>query len=143
MKNLLLIAVLLTIAFSCGSNKSIIQKDKSLAQKGDTITISSNQTEYDIIIIEPRYNTWLKTVAKPEGYFTQQYLENKNKFYVSEWNSRVLQPQRYNSNLYELQIDYRSDIDYGYDVNYKLYNYFIFFQNRYNQNLLGGHVPPN
>ncbi len=48
-----------------------------------------------------------------------------------------------NPNLYELQIDYQSNIDYGYDVNYKLYNYFVYFQNRYKQNLLGGRIPPN
>ena len=64
-------------------------------------------------------------------------------FYVTTWNSRVLQPQRFNPNLYEMQIDYKANIDYGYDVNYQLYNYFVYFQNRYKQNLLGGRIPPN
>ena len=143
MKNILLFALLLCIAYSCKTNKVNSTKDLSLAQPGDTITISSDKTEYDIIIIEPGFNTWLQTVAKPEGFYTQQYLENKNVMYVSAWNNRALQPQRYNPNLYELQIDYQSNIDYGYDVNYKLYNYFVYFQNRYKQNLLGGRVPPN
>ena len=70
-------------------------------------------------------------------------LENKNIFYVQAWNDRVLQPQRFSPNLYEMQINYQQSIDYGYEVNYKLYNYFIYFQNKYKQNLLGGRVPVN
>ncbi|MGB6268563.1 MAG: DUF6146 family protein [Olleya sp.] len=143
MKNLILIAAILLIAFSCGTNKKIATLEKPPAQVGDTITLSSDETEYDIIIIEPGFNAWLNSVAQPKGFYSQQYLENKNIFYVTEWNNRVLQPQRFNTNLYEIQIDYRPNIDYGYDVNYQLYNYFVFFQNRYKQNLLGGRVPPN
>ncbi|WP_397362816.1 DUF6146 family protein [Olleya sp. R77988] len=143
MKNLILIVAIVLIAFSCGTNKKTTKADQSSAQVGDTITISNDETEYDIIIIEPGFSNWLSTTAKPKGFYSQQYLENKNTFYVTAWNNRVLQPQRYNSNLYEMQIDYRQGIDYGYDVNYQLYNYFVYFQNRYRQNLLGGRVPPN
>ena len=60
--------------------------------------------------------------------------------YVSEWNNRVLQPNRYNPRLYEMRIDYSPGIDYGYEVNYLLYNYFIFFQIN-NKQQLAGFVP--
>ncbi|WP_044397675.1 DUF6146 family protein [Lacinutrix sp. Hel_I_90] len=146
MKNLILVVSILTIAFGCHSSKETTDTntvEKPEAQVGDTLKISSDQLEYDIIIIEPGFNTWLITIAKPEGFYTQNYLETKNIRYVQEWNSRVLQPGRFNDNLYELQINYRQGVDYGYDVNYKLYNYFIYFQNTYNQNLLGGRVPQN
>ena len=46
-------------------------------------------------------------------------LESRNNIYVINWNQRVLNPQRYNPNLYEMQIDYSPNIDYGYEVNYK------------------------
>ena len=37
-----------------------------------------------------------------------------------------------------VQIDkVQQGIDYGYDVNYKLYNYFIYFQLTYKQQLTG------
>ncbi|AEH02233.1 DUF6146 family protein [Lacinutrix sp. 5H-3-7-4] len=144
MKNIVLIVSVFILIVSCKStnnSSSTIQKAK--AQVGDTLTISSDKLEYDIIIIEPGFNTWLASRAQPKNYYSQNYLENKNQRYVIEWNTRVLRPQRYNPNLYEMQIDYQPNIDYGYDVNYKLYNYFIFFQNQYNQNLLGGVVPTN
>jgi len=148
MKNLLLILVIVCIAFSCNTSKTttkISTKDTENAttKLSDTLHISNDSLEYDVIIIEPGFNTWLISQARPEGFYTQSFLESRNIRYVVEWNRRVLLPNRYNSNLYELQIDYQQGIDYGYDVNYKLYNYFIYFQNNYNQNLLGGRVPIN
>ena len=142
MKNLALAACIILIVYSCTTSKKTVEADNSSAQIGDTIKITSDKTEYEIIIIEPGFNVWLNTTARPKGFYNQTYLENKNIFYVQAWNNRVLQPQRYNPNLYEIQIDYRQNIDYGYELNYKLYNYFIYFQNKYNQNLLGGRVPP-
>jgi len=135
-------AVLLFIG-SCGSTKNstkladISEEEKALFNqtKGDTITIANEETEYEIIIIEPGFNQWLISIARPEGYYTQAFLENRNAIMVTTWNQRVLQPQRYNTNLYELQINYQQGIDYGYEVNYKLYNYFIYFQRKYGQRL--------
>lgn len=106
----------------------------------DTVKIENDSLEYQILIIEPGFNVWLQTTARPEGYYSQKYLENRNIILVNEWNARVIQPQRYNPQLYEMQIDYRAGIDYGYEVNYKLYNYFIYFQLTYNQRL-GPFVP--
>ncbi|MGB5437230.1 MAG: DUF6146 family protein [Maribacter sp.] len=137
--------VIIMIGSSCGSTKDAItiSQEEKMAfaeQEGDTIKIASDVTEYEIIIIEPGFNFWLQSIAKPEGYYSQSYLENRNNLYVIEWNQRVLQPFRYDPGLYELQIDYSPNIDYGYEVNYKLYNYFIYFQRKYNQRL-GPFVP--
>lgn len=136
---------LLVILSSCKSTKEPItisdnEKEVFNQQEGDTIRIANDETEYEIIIIEPGFNMWLQSMARPEGFYSQSYLESRNRFWVTEWNQRVMQPFRYNTSLYELQIDYSPHIDYGYEVNYKLYNYFIYFQRKYNQRL-GGFVP--
>jgi len=99
------------------------------------ISISSDKTEYEIIIIEPGFNTWLLSVARPMGHYSQNFLENRNQVWVNSWNQRVLNPQQFNIQLYEMQIDYLPHIDYGYEVNYKLYNYFVYFQRKYQQRL--------
>ncbi|MEL4308491.1 DUF6146 family protein [Joostella sp. CR20] len=101
----------------------------------DTVRIADEETEYEIIIIDPGFYSWLNSIAQPEGYYSQEFLESRNNIYVINWNQRVLNPQRYNPNLYEMQIDYSPKIDYGYEVNYKLYNYFLYFQRKYNQRL--------
>jgi len=109
-------------------------------KEADTVEIASDSTEYEVIIIDPGFNFWLQSVARPEGYYSQPFLENRNQIFVINYNQRVLQPQRYKPDLYQLQIDYNVNIDYGYELNYKLYNYFIYFQRKYNQRL-GPFVP--
>ncbi|WP_249684836.1 DUF6146 family protein [Flavobacterium sp. CYK-55] len=99
----------------------------------DTVRIANDSIEYEIIIIEPGFDSWLAT-AKPRNYFSLVYLENKNRMWVSEWNQRVLD-NRYNQNLYEMRIDYQPHIRYGFEVNYLLYQYFSYFQQRYKQRL--------
>jgi hypothetical protein len=144
MKNLALLLIVCVVAFSCNSAKNSIAKTKTLnTVENDTIRIANDEIEYEILIIEPGFDTWLASRAKPKDFYTQQYLESKNSLYVTQWNNRALNTTRFDSKLYELQIDYNTSINYGYEVNYLLYNYFIFFQNTYKQNLLGGRIPIN
>lgn len=143
MKKIIYILLISVFIFNCNTSKtSVSKKDERLEslKQNDTVTIENDELEYEIIIIEPGFNFWLASRARPEGFYSQQYLENRNYQYVIEWNQRVNQPQRFDPNLYELQIDYRLGIDYGYEVNYKLYNYFIYFQLTYKQRL-GSFVP--
>lgn len=137
MKNFLYIFVILMIIIGCSSNKSITTNDKRLPQKSDTIRIANDSLEYEVIIIDSGFNTWLNSQAKPRGFYSEQYLESRNSIYAIEWNNRVLQPQRYNPNLYEMQINYSNTVHYGYEVNYLIYNYFIYFQITHKQQLTG------
>lgn len=143
MKTFIYILLICGFAISCNTTKRVSSVNPETLEKAklnDTVSISNNDLEYEIIIIEPGFNFWLLSQARPEGFYSQNYFENRNQQYVIEWNQRVLQPQRFDPNLYELQIDYQPGIDYGYEVNYKLYNYFIYFQLTYNQRL-GNFVP--
>lgn len=153
MKNYIYIVTLIfLLLLSCNSKKSTvaipernltvkndtIQNAKNEAKiTNDTIRIANEELEYEVIIIDPGFSTWLASRAFPRGYLSQSYMENKNIFYVTEWNIRVMQPQRYNPNLYEMTINYERNINYGYEVNYLIYNYMIYFQNTYNQRLYG------
>ncbi|RNC90134.1 MAG: hypothetical protein ED555_11930 [Allomuricauda sp.] len=105
------------------------------AEEKETEEEAYDESEYDIVIMDIGFNTWLTRIAQPKGYYTQSFMERRNYLYVLEWNRRVLEPRVFNPRLYELQINYDPEIDYGYDVNYKLYNYFIYFQRRYDQHL--------
>ena len=124
------------------STLDVSSEEKALFDSNDEepVEIANDETEYEIIIIEPGFNTWLNSIARPEGYYSQSFLENRNAIMVINWNQRVLNPMRWNPNLYEMQINYDPSIDYGYEVNYKLYNYFIYFQRKYNQRL-GPFIP--
>ncbi|MGY5355581.1 DUF6146 family protein [Wenyingzhuangia sp. IMCC45467] len=124
----------------CSSTKNNT-KIKNEHNTTDTIKIVNEEEEYEVIIIDPGFNSWLTGRAKPRNYYSLPFLENKNYNYVTEWNIRVNNPSRYSSELYGMRIDYDPSIKYGYEVNYLLFNYFIYFQQKYNQRLAGGIVP--
>lgn len=134
MKYLFYILFLGVLIYSCSSTRDRqIQDTATVAAESDTVRIANDSLEYEIIIIDPGFSYFLNAVAQPEGYHSLDYLENKNQFLVADYNARVRQPYRYDPNIYEMEINYDSKIDYGYDVNYKLYNYFVYLSRKYNQ----------
>ncbi|MBT8394112.1 MAG: hypothetical protein KJN66_04590 [Bacteroidia bacterium] len=137
MKTLMFICFIAILTSSCNTTKKTVVSDSELmsAKDQDTVRIANDELEYEIIIIDPGFNPWLLTQARPRNYHDQFYLESRNKIMVTEWNNRVLLPGSYSPSLYEWQINYDPNIDYGYEVNYLLYNYFLYFQLKYKQRL--------
>ena len=108
------IIFILVIAFaSCDSSRKVIQKGEAITDaSNDTVRIANDSLEYEIIIIEPGFNAWLVT-QYPRGHYSQTYLENRNRIFVTEYNRRVQNFQLFDPNLYILEINYDFDIDYG------------------------------
>lgn len=134
LKQLLLLISFGLLIYACGS--SPIKNSK--IEKEEPVVIANDSLEYQIIIIDLGFTSFLNSVALPEGYYSQSYLEVRNRVWVLEWNNRFRNPNQFNPNIYENNIDYLSSVDYGYEVNYKLFNYFLFAQRKYKMNLGGG-----
>lgn len=124
------VAIGLLIA-ACSSTTKTATKDGN--PKQEVVRIANDSLEYEIIIMDIGFETYLNTIAKPMNFYSQEYYETKNRFYVTEWNIRAQNPLRYRSDIYENQIDYDFNVDYGLEVNYKLYNYFKFVEHKYRQ----------
>jgi len=134
MKKGILIFTIMVVAIGCASK----QQDRKLSavnKTSDTLRIANDSLAYEILIIEPGFNSWVLT-QPARGYYTENFLENRNRIYVTEYNQRVMQPARFDPNLYEMEINYEQNIHYGYEVNYLLYNYFLFFEQRYGQRFI-------
>ncbi|MGB5361708.1 MAG: DUF6146 family protein [Aureibaculum sp.] len=134
MKNIIYsFAIISFLIFSCGApNKAVVNNND---QKEEPVRIANDSLEYEILIFDIGFNTYLNSIAKPMGFYEQSFLESRNIVYVTEWNIRAMNPTRYDPNIYENVIDYQPHIDYGMEVNYKLYNYFQFAQRKYNMRL--------
>ena len=140
MKQYLIILVgILGIAIACDSTKDIASTDKPKLES-DTIHIANDKIEYEVTIIDAGFQSWFNTNARPRNFYSQSYLESRNRVWVLEWNRRAMNPYQFNPNLYELQINYDSNIDYGYEVNYMIYNYLVYFQLK-NKQRLGMFMP--
>lgn len=133
MKAIVYTVILALIIIGCGSVKNQNDVMKETATQ-DTIVIANDSLEYDITIIETGFYSWLAT-QPPRGFYNQSILENRNRFSVAEYNRRTMDPRFNRTDLYIQPINYELNVDYGYEVNYLLYNYFEFFEDRYNQRL--------
>ena len=136
----LILGGLALVFVSCSSTKEAItispQEQEIFGYVGEEeVTIENEESNYELIIIDVGFNRWLQRIAQPRGYYSQSFLEKRNRILVIEWNNRAMMPTVYDPLLYELQIIYDPNVDYGYEVNYQLYNYFIYFQRKYNERL--------
>lgn len=133
MKYVALTLLLTIFIVSCNSNQSAMRGDSQMAVANDTVRIANDDLEYEIIIIEPGFNSWLITQPNEE-YYSLSSLENKNAFSVAEYNRRVINPD-FSRELYQQQINYENHISYGMEVNYLLFQYFRYFEQTYGQKL--------
>lgn len=134
MKKILYTLFLAAFIIGCATTNTKNDIANTAGNTSDTVRIANDSLEFEIIIIEPGFNNWLVT-QQPRGYYEQPYLENRNLMRVIEYNNRVLESSRFDPNVYLQQINYERGVDYGYEVNYLLHNWFNFFERRYKQKL--------
>lgn len=107
-------------------------------QKGNNdttrIVLQNDSIEYELIVLDPGYSSFLAT-AKPIEFYSNAYYRLWNNRYVTEWNYRSSDPLRF-GDIYSNHIFYEINVDYGIEVNYQLYNYFLFFERKYGVKLI-------
>ncbi len=138
MKYLAVVLIVVISLYSCDSGKSTMNgKNEVVTVPNDTIRIANDELEYEIIIIEPGFDSWMVT-QPPKGHYGISFLEGKNRNFVSVYNDRVRNSMKYSTILYPQEINYDLGTHYGLEVNYMLYNYFVYFQQKYKQKFIGG-----
>jgi hypothetical protein len=129
MKNILFLPFLLLMFALSTAPVRVTAQDKAQAKSDSVTIVQADSTEYEITIFDPGFESWLPGHAKPRWYYSNEYYRTKNIFLVSKWNNRVRQTMH--SEPYEYAIDYLSTIDYGLEVNWQLYWYFRYIENKY------------
>jgi len=119
-KTVFIILILLVVIQTNGFSQ---KKRERFRVKADTVTVDS--LEYRLIILDPGFEVWLMT-KPPKYFYSKEYYEHMNRQYVSEWNYRFLSFR--NDGRYDEYLNYDPNIDYGLDLNYRLYYYFKFFE---------------
>ena len=127
MKKLLFLLAFAAVLFACNSQKKVVTGE---VKEKVEITADNDSTEYELVVMDPGYESFLITQPYPKNYYSNNYYRNWNYQYVTEWNYRYDNPNRY-GDFYETRIDYDPNIDYGIDLNYRLYQYFQFIRKEY------------
>ena len=125
-------ALLGLISCSSGSSATVNTPDASISPKQtETIHITNNEG-FDVVFKDKGFYSWLKKQDSKKNFY-ESTLEIRNSQYVAEWNKRVVNQNMYDSNLYSPIIHYeiKPKNRYGLDVNYELYMYFKFFEEKH------------
>ncbi len=127
MKNLVLIILLLVgwsvCSFSLlGTAKSTFDDGKSALAQEDTL-------EYEIVIFDPVFDSWLSRNARPMSFYNLSHLEKWNERLVREWNNFTAHTA-YSACGPFPRITYDKDIEYGKEVNYRLFYYFKYMHQK-------------
>ena len=117
MKKLIIILSIVAFVVSCSTSKKTIEVNHK--QVKDSV-------EYELIIFDAGFDSWFVIRDNEAMKKSEEYYKIKNQFYVIEWNIRYHR----GSSLYDCYIDYEPHIDYGFDLNYKLYMYFKYFEEK-------------
>jgi hypothetical protein len=138
-----LLCIIVVFFMIAGGNTSVLAQNKVKStnevddKKNDIIHITDHKS-FEVTFNDDQFYGWLKKQI-PKRRYLQSSLEIENLQYSSEWNRRVGNPE-FDSNLYVEQIDYqiKPKKHYGIDVNYKLFMYFKFFEEKYEKLLTRG-----
>jgi hypothetical protein len=122
---------ILILALGFSFSYAFSQGEKA-GNKPATDTISVDSIEYELIVIDPGFETWLYT-KPPMEFYSKEYYASMNRLYVSEWNYRYSTLK--NHGEYDSYIDYEPETDYGLELNYKLYYYFKYFEEKHRTKL--------
>lgn len=102
--------------------------------KSTSVQVAETEEKHELIVLDINFNSWL--VLRPSiDMYSLSYLKTKNATFVAEYNNRVINRFNYSADLYPQRIEYSTTENYGKELEYTLYNYFIYFQEKYNQRL--------
>jgi hypothetical protein len=119
--------LLIFLFYACG-----VQRDTTIPANDDPVEIAeqeSDSTEYEVVIFDPEFDRWFATNSRPISFYDESYLKSWNERLVQQWNSFSPSVGRIDCRPMSY-LDYDSSIDYGKELNYKLFYYFRFMHER-------------
>jgi hypothetical protein len=124
--SVIILFAFLTLA-ACSSYSSFNQPESITEEKDNTeLAEVQDSTEYELLILDIGFESWFATRNMPSTAHSDNYYKNWNHRYVIEWNIKYNQGHPY----FENYIHYDPFEDYGFDLNYKLYHYFQFVEEK-------------
>jgi hypothetical protein len=123
MKPVFFITILALAIWACSPVKNA-SKTAAVVSKN-----SQDSTEYELMIIDIHFDQWYQLNYSEAKDRTEDYYHNKNMVAVYTWND-LYRRGKY-MEVIDSYIDYQPQIDYGIEVNRKLFWYFKFVEDYY------------
>lgn len=128
MKKILLFGIILFATWSCTQQKQVTQSQRPQP------VIDKDATEYNILIIDPAFDRWYAMRYSTSMDRSNEFYKGVNYLGVQNWNdyyNRGKYPQVIGSYL-----NYNPGVDYGLEVNRRLYWYFKYIEENFKIRIL-------
>lgn len=114
------LGIILLIA-ACSTQKGLVEIKNNMAE-----STVEDSLEYELETFDGRFETWYQMHNNPSTYRSQQYYENWNRQYISAWNFNALNGRK--NSFFEPIVGYEFTVDYGFELNHKLFYYFQYVE---------------
>lgn len=131
MKQLFFLILIVAVTAACSTQKKVLEQNNSGKEQ-----ITVDTTEYDVETFDKRFEQWYKSYQKPSMYKSQAYYESWNYQYVTAWNAKCRRGGK--DWHFEPVVGYKANEDYGFEMNHKLFYYFMYVENVLNISILPG-----
>ncbi len=118
----ILLTLVLVLSVSCSTQKSASKSD--IAEKEQN---TDDATEYDVETFNRRFDQWYRQYQDPAMYKSQAFYTSWNEQYVAAWNAKCARGVK--DWPFEPVVGYKSNEDYGFEMNHKLFYYFMYVEN--------------
>lgn len=122
MRRIFYLAAVVFLVYACSTQKNAVQ----VSSNEEEITVADS-LEYDVETFDGRFDSWYQFYKSPAQYRSQEYYEGWNRQYVNAWNARCASPTR--RWQFDPVIGYEPNEDYGFELNHKLFHYFMYVEN--------------
>lgn len=112
---------ILGIVVACSTPK------KAVEIKNNPVEVAPDDSlEYELETFDTKFETWYMLHDSPALYHSQTYYEGWNRQYVSAWNTNAMNARK--SSFFETIVGYDPTVDYGFELNHKLFYYFQYVE---------------
>lgn len=116
---------------ACSGVKHAAESEKQYVE-----VTGQDSVEYDVETFDAKFDMWYQLQNTPATYRPQSYYESWNRQYVSAWNAKcaVGSPDW----TFEPVVGYDPAEDYGFEMNHKLFYYFMYVERVLKRKIIPG-----
>jgi hypothetical protein len=122
MNKLLIISGIAAFILACTAQKQAVN-----IKAGESESLEEDSVEYVLETFDPNFETWYALNNSPSQYHSERYYEGWNQRYVSAWNYNASTSHK--NRFFEHIIGYDPTIDYNFELDHKLFYYFLYVEN--------------
>ncbi|WP_319510565.1 DUF6146 family protein [uncultured Draconibacterium sp.] len=116
---------------ACSGTKKVAESESTSVE-----VTGKDSVEYDVETFNTKFDIWYQRQNTPASYRSQSYYESWNKQYVSAWNAKCAAGSP--DWTFEPVVGYDPTEDYGFEMNHKLFYYFMYVENILKKKIIPG-----